>query len=126
MDSLAHTALTVTVVAHFLYLAFVITGWMYCARSAFWRTAHIAAVLYGVLIEWLLFPCPLTNLENLLRRRVWGTTYGGTFIDHYLEQLIYFQAPQSVLIAGAILLLGVTIWRYRRYLRFRRTAASST
>lgn len=125
MDSLAHIALTATVVTHFLYLTFVITGWLYCARSAFWRTVHFLTVVYGVAIEWLLYPCPLTELENLLRRRVWGTTYSGSFIDHYLEQVIYFQAPQPALIAAAVLLLGVTIWRYFWQYRSRRVAAPS-
>jgi hypothetical protein len=42
-------------------------------------------VVYGALIEFAGFTCPLTLLENELRQRAGEAGYGGGFISHYLS-----------------------------------------
>jgi hypothetical protein len=50
---------------------------------------HLPAVLWAMLIEFAGWVCPLTPLENWLRRRGGTTGYGESFIEHYLIALLY-------------------------------------
>ena len=79
----------VVVVIHLLFIAFVAGGaflaWGW--PSIIW--GHVPAVTYGALIEFAGFTCPLTLLENDLRRRAGAAGYSGGFIGHYLIKLIY-------------------------------------
>ena len=50
---------------------------------------HLPAMVYGALIEFVGFTCPLTPLQNYLRRRAGEAGYRGGFISHYLIQWIY-------------------------------------
>ena len=51
--------------------------------------AHIPAVVYGALVEFAGFTCPLTLLENDLRQRAGEAGYRGGFISHYVVRVIY-------------------------------------
>lgn len=106
--------LTAIIVSHFLWIAFVVTGWIYCLYSPFWRLTHFGSVVYSLLIEVLYFPCPLTMLENYLREQIGLATYHEPFIDHYLNRIIYLEAPRWLLILMASLLFVVTVVRYWR------------
>jgi hypothetical protein len=50
---------------------------------------HIPAAAYGAAIEFAGWVCPLTPLENWLRRRAGGTGYSGSFIEHYILPVLY-------------------------------------
>ncbi len=74
---------------HFGFVAFVVLGgflaWRW--RSLIW--AHAPVVLYGALIEFVGWTCPLTPLENHFRRLAGESGYQGGFIEHYLIPLLY-------------------------------------
>ena len=58
--------------------------------------------------------CPLTTVEMALRARAGDATYTGSFIAHWLESLLYYQAPAWVFAAcytafGAIV-FGSWFW----------------
>ena len=89
--------------AHVLFVAFVIFGlvlivigklfdWSW-VRNPWFRFAHLAAIGIVVLQSWLGVICPLTTWEMALRERVDDVVYSGSFISHWLESLLYFQAP---------------------------------
>ena len=86
-------------------------GWV---NNAWFRVAHIAAIGIVVAESWLGFACPLTTLEMWLRARAGEPSYGGGFIEHWLQQLLYYSAPPWVFVAVytvfALLVLGT--WRY--------------
>jgi hypothetical protein len=46
-------------------------------------------VIYGALVEFVGFSCPLTLLENDLRHRAGEAGYRDGFIAHYLVKVIY-------------------------------------
>ena len=43
--------------------------------------------------------CPLTTLEMWLRSQARGSTYAGNFIEHWLQALLFWQAPPWVFTA---------------------------
>lgn len=86
---LASLAADAVVVVHFLFIAFVALG----AALVVWRARlawlHLPALAWGVWIIASHGICPLTPLENALRRTAGEQGYAGGYIDHYLVPLIY-------------------------------------
>ena len=112
MLSLYSFLLTLVLVLHGLWIVFVISGWIYCARSCFWRRVHLVSVGYSVAIEISYFSCPLTDLENHLWERLGWSAYDEPFINHYARKTIYWDVPRELLICLAVLLLLITTVRY--------------
>lgn len=77
------------VVVHGLFVAFVILGAFLAMRWRWLVWLHVPAVIWGVLIEYAGWICPLTPLENSLRARAGETAYSGDFIQHYLLGALY-------------------------------------
>ena len=62
--------------------------------DALWfRLAHLGAIGFVVLESWFGIVCPLTTLEMFLRGKAQGTTYDGGFVEHWLQRVLYFDAP---------------------------------
>lgn len=62
--------------------------------NAWWfRLAHLGAIGFVVAQAWLGATCPLTTLEMWLRQNARAATYSGSFIEHWLSRLLYYQAP---------------------------------
>jgi polyferredoxin len=83
--------------------------------NALWfRVAHLAAIAIVVAEAWFGAVCPLTSLEMWLRARARATTYAGTFIEHWLQRILYYQAPVWVFTLGYTLfgLIVVATWWY--------------
>jgi hypothetical protein len=91
------------VVAHLLFVAFVVAGlvlilaglvrrWAWVLNPWF-RVIHLMAIAVVVVRSWLGVICPLTTFEMALRSRAGDVTYSGSFISHWLESLLYYQAP---------------------------------
>lgn len=88
---------------HAAYVAFVVfglaaillgffAGWRW-VRNGYFRLLHLAAIL-AVSAEALAgWTCPLTTLENVLRRRGGEASYGGDFIGRWVDWLIFYNAP---------------------------------
>lgn len=77
------------VVLHFGFVCFVVLGGFMVWR---WRWAvflHIPAALWGALIEFKGWICPLTPLEQRLRQMAGQAGYSGGFIEQYLLPILY-------------------------------------
>ena len=88
-------------------------GWRWTADLRF-RLAHLAAIGFVVAEAWLGLTCPLTTLEMALRARSGGATYAGGFVEHWLQRLLYFDAPPWVFAIGYSLfglLVALAWWR---------------
>ncbi len=76
-------------IVHLLFVLFVVFGGLLAWR---WRRlvrVHLAAVIWGALVEFTGFICPLTPLEVRLRELGGEAGYAGDFIGHYLAGLLY-------------------------------------
>jgi hypothetical protein len=98
-------------VLHFAFIVFVAFGGFLVMR---WRKValiHLPAVAWGVLLELFQWTCPLTSVENALRRRA----YSEGFIEHYLFRVIYptrLTRTLEIAIAAFVILLNAAIyWR---------------
>ncbi|MDE2944205.1 MAG: DUF2784 domain-containing protein [Gemmatimonadota bacterium] len=76
-------------VVHFLFIAFVVAGGFAAVRWPRLAWAHIPCFVWGALIEFAGWICPLTPLENDLRIASGQAGYSGGFIEHYLLPVVY-------------------------------------
>jgi hypothetical protein len=77
------------VVIHFAFTAFVIFGGFLTWRWRWIVFAHLPALAWGVWVEVSATICPLTPLENHLRRLAGESGYSGGFLAHYLVAVLY-------------------------------------
>jgi len=77
------------VVTHFLFIVFVVAGGVLvlCWPRVAWL--HLPAAVWGAVVEFTGWICPLTPLENRFRMLAGGDPYSGDFIAQYLLSLIY-------------------------------------
>lgn len=62
--------------------------------NAMWfRLTHLGAIAFVVAEAWFDVVCPLTMLEMWLRQREQASTYAGSFIEHWFQRILYYQAP---------------------------------
>ncbi|HXV77999.1 MAG TPA: DUF2784 domain-containing protein [Candidatus Polarisedimenticolaceae bacterium] len=90
-------------------------GWRW-VRNPWFRLAHLLAIGVVVLQAWLGVLCPLTTLEMRLRERAGDAVYRGSFIAHWLERLLYYDAPAWVFVVcytGFGLLVAGSWWWVR-------------
>lgn len=107
---------------HLAFILFVVLGGLLVLRWPRLALLHLPAVAWGATVECLQLLCPLTPLENRLRRLAGERGYEGGFIEHYLEPLIYPAGltPGIQLGLGALVLLinlvpyGLLLRRLRR------------
>jgi hypothetical protein len=89
-------------------------GWGWVNR--WWlRLAHLAAIGYVAAQAWWGVVCPLTTLEMWLRRQAGASTYDGDFVAHWLQRLLYWDAPAWVFtLAYTVFALAVAAcwWRW--------------
>ena len=77
------------VVIHAGFVLFVMVGGFLVLRWRWLAWLHIPAAVWGSLIEFAGWICPLTPLENALRARAGEAGYSGGFIEHYLLHALY-------------------------------------
>lgn len=115
-------AADLVLVLHLAFVVLVVAGGLivWCRPRFAWL--HLPALAWGVWIEFSHGICPLTPLENELRRRAGEGGYSGDFIGHYLTRLLYPEglAPEHQwLLGGLVLLLNLAIyaglWRRLRH-----------
>jgi hypothetical protein len=97
-------------ITHVAFVAFVVIGlplivvggflgWRWI-RNPWFRVAHLGGIGLVVIQSWLGIVCPLTTWERALRETAGDATYHGSFIAHWLQRLIFFQAPIWVFAVG--------------------------
>ena len=97
---LVHALLVLFVVAG---LCLVIAGgllhWPW-VRNPVFRLVHLAAIGIVVIQSWVGVVCPLTTWEMDLRRAAGEAGYEGTFVSHWVGELLYYQAPPWVFVVA--------------------------
>jgi len=78
-----------TVLVHTAFVLFVVCGGLAVLRRPRLAWLHLPAAIWGVVIEFTGWVCPLTPLENRFRSLAGEGGYAGSFIDHYLVPILY-------------------------------------
>jgi hypothetical protein len=88
-------------------------GWRW-VNARWFRLAHLAAIAFIVAQSWLGRLCPLTTLESWLRVKAGSTPYAGSFMENWIQRIIFFEAPMWVFAAAytAFGILVIASWWY--------------
>ena len=113
------------VVLHFCFVLFVLFGGVLALRWPRVAWVHLPAAAWGALIEFAGWICPLTPLENWLRRQGGIAGYEGGFVEHYVLPVLYPGAlTRNIQLVLGVIVLLLNIVIYRHVLRRRRVATS--
>ncbi|WP_296495382.1 DUF2784 domain-containing protein [Rhodoferax sp.] len=113
-----------TLLLHFAVVVFVVGGlilvllgnrlrWRW-VNALLFRVAHLVAVGVVVVQAWLGELCPLTVLESWLREQAGEAPYTASFIEHWVQRVLYYEAPLWVftLLYSVFGLLVAAAWWY--------------
>jgi hypothetical protein len=132
-----HVALVLFVVGGLFVVVFGnLRSWQW-VNALWFRIAHLATMGVVAAEAWLGFVCPLTTLEMWLRSQARTPTYAGSFIEHWMQAVLFWDAPPWVFTTAYSLfgLAVVAAWWYfppktrsrharRRHVRFHTGATS--
>ena len=123
---LYQAAADVVVLIHLAFIVFALLGGLLALRWRWGPWIHLPAAAWGAAIEFFGWFCPLTPLENTLRRAGGAAGYASGFIEHHVVPIIYpaelTRDLQLVLGCGVVTLnLGIylAVWRRSRSQRIR-------
>ena len=111
---LTHFAVVLFVVGGLAAIIFGnVVGWRWVNRLSF-RVAHLVAIAVVVLQSWLGQVCPLTTLESWLRVQAGSAAYSQSFVEHWVQRIIFYEAPPWVFVVAYTVfgLLVATAWWY--------------
>ena len=118
-------AADLVVLIHAAFVIFVVLGGLLASRWPKVMWVHAPAAIWGIVVEYAGFICPLTPLEIAFRERAGQAGYHGGFVEHYVESLLYpsnlTREFQLALGTCVLLVNGVVYWRVLR--RRRKTKA---
>lgn len=91
---------------HFAIVLFVVVGlilivvgnlraWRW-VNAMWFRVLHLATIGIVAAEAWFGLVCPLTTLEMWLRSKAQAPTYAGGFIEHWLQSVLFWEAPSWV------------------------------
>jgi len=100
---------------HVLFILWVVFGALIARSRPVLRWVHIASLVWGILVELPLLPCPLTLLENWLESQAGVQPYQGGFILRNLDRLVYPNISPIVLTVVGVAVCVFNLALYVRY-----------
>ena len=103
----------ITVIIHFLFILFVITGALLALRWKKIILLHIPAVIWGAVVEYTGWICPLTPWENRFRTLAGEAVYRGDFIGNYILPVIYpgdLTRDMQIILGTIVILINVILY----------------
>ena len=104
----------IILIIHFGYLLFVVFGGFFMLRwRGLWKF-HLPAVIWGFLVQYFVWICPLTTWENYFRELGGQSGYENGFIDYFVTSILYpnINAEVHTILAITLVLLNLAIYFY--------------
>src|SRR5437773_12503640 len=110
------------VLAHTLFVVFVVVGGFMVWRWRWVAWLHVPCAVWGVMIEYQGWTCPLTPHENALRTRPGLQGYESGYVEHYVLPVLYpagltrpTQAmPGTLVLAATLIAYALVVLRLCR------------
>ena len=104
----------VVVFLHLMFVLFVLLGGLLALKWPRMAWLHLPAAVWGAVVEFTGWICPLTPLENWLREQGGEASYRSDFIARYLLPVLYPEGlthnVQLLLGTGVVALNTVVYW----------------
>ena len=108
-----HALADLIILVHIAFIVFVLLGGLLAFRWRWMPSAHLPAVAWGAAVEFFGWVCPLTPLENVLRRAGNGAGYSVSFVERYLVPLVYpaeLTHELQLLLGGAVVAVNALVY----------------
>ena len=103
------------VLIHFLWIVFLFFGAIWGIKNKAVKIFHISGLVFAFVIQIFGWYCPLTYLEVWLRSKQGSAlTYTGSFIIHYVEEIVYIELSHNLILILTFILCGFNTWLYLR------------
>ncbi len=79
----------VVVAVHMGFLAYMVFGGFLALRWFAWIWPHMVSTAWSLYVTLTGYTCPLTTLEKWLLEQGGAVPYEGSFIAHYLHDILY-------------------------------------
>lgn len=89
-------------------------GWFW-VNNLWWRLAHLITIAVVVLQVWLGRYCSLTLLESTLREQAGQDGYERSFIEHWIQRILYFDVSMWVFAVLYTVFALLVIWAWWRF-----------
>jgi hypothetical protein len=76
-------------VLHLAFVVFALFGGLLALRYPKIAWLHLPVLVWGVVVQWADWICPLTPLENHFRHLGGEAGYAGGFIEHVVSRVLY-------------------------------------
>jgi len=118
---LSRLAADAVLLVHLAFILFALFGGLLGLRWRWAALVHLPAVAWAAHVELAGRLCPLTGLENSLRRAAGDSGYSESFVEHYLLGVIYPEGLTREIGLGLgifvlvlnLAIYGWLIWRSR-------------
>ena len=101
-------------IVHLAFVVFVLCGWLLVLKWRWVAWLHLPAAIWGAVVEFTGWICPLTPLENWVREQGGESAYPSDFITQYLLPVLYpgdlTRNIQLLLGTGVVVLNAVVYW----------------
>ena len=117
-------AIAVSVV-HLAWIVLVILGAVWTRGRPWWTAAHLAALVWGIVVEVGPWPCPLTLAEDYFERMAGLHGAGGSYVFNCVQRVIYPNAPYWLVTACGVGVCGanLAVYAWRGWMWMRRRVA---
>jgi hypothetical protein len=102
------------ILIHLLWIVLVLVGVVWTRGRPLWTAAHLACLVWGIVVEVGPWPCPLTMLEDYLEARGGEHAVNGNFILHWVGVLIYPNAPYWLVTTAGVTACAISLALYAR------------
>ena len=101
-------------IVHLAFVVFVLWGGLLVLKWRWIAWLHLPAAVWGAVVEFTGLICPLTPLENWLRKQGGEVSYRSDFIAEHLLPLLYPEEltgnRQLLLATGVVVLNAAVYW----------------
>ena len=108
-----HLAANAIAILHLGFILFVVFGALLVLRWRWVMWLDLPAAVWGVLIEFAGWYCPLTAYENAMLRRAGEAGYSQGFVAHYVFAVIYphgLTRGIEIFLGALVLLVNLIIY----------------
>jgi hypothetical protein len=105
----------IVLVLHLAFVFFVAAGGLVVLRWPRVAWLHVPAAVWGALIMFAGWICPLTPLENRLRRLGGEAGYDGGFVEEYVLAILYpsgLTRTHQIGLGVLVLVLNLAVYAY--------------